>query len=98
MNMETMLLIVNKLESENIDYNLCRRSNRRGEYLIQTDLWNVRTEKGLTGMRGVRAGVEKWLAGIASETTEQRDARDSLICRTYYIENCVVRIDLDDEF
>lgn len=97
MNMETMMFIVNKLESKNIDYNL-NRSNRRGEYLIQTDLWNVRMEKGLTGMQSVRAGVEEWLAGIANRTTEQRDSRGSLICRTYYIENCVVRIDLDDEF
>jgi hypothetical protein len=97
MNMETMLLIVNKFESEDIDYNL-NRSSRRGEYLIQTDLWNVQMREGLTVMRGVRAGVEKWLAGIASKVTEERDACDSLICRTYYIENCVVKIDLDDEF
>lgn len=97
MNTETMMLVINHFEKENIDYNL-NRSSRRGEYLIQTDLWNVRMEKGLTGMRGVRAGVEKWLAGIANKTTEQRDCRDSLISRTYYIENCVVRIDLDDEF
>lgn len=97
MNMETMLLIVNKFELKGIDYNL-NRSSRRGEYLIQTDLWNVRMEKGLTGMRDVRAGVEKLLAEIANKTTEQRDCRDSLISRTYYIENCVVRIDLDDEF
>lgn len=97
MNMETMLSIVNKFESENIDYNL-NRSACRGEYLIQTNLWNVRMEKGLTGMRGVRAGIEKWLAEIANKTTEQKDCCDSLISRTYYIENCVVRIDLDDEF
>lgn len=97
MNMVTMLLIVNHFELEGIDYNL-NRNSRRSEYLIQTDLWNVRMERGLTGMRDVRDGVEKWLAGIANKTTEQRDCRDSLISRTYYIENCVIRIDLDDEF
>lgn len=97
MNMEIMLLIVNHFEMEDIDYNL-NRSNRRGEYLIQTDLWNVRMREGLTVMRGVRDGVEKWLAGIANKATEQRDCRGSLISRTYYVENCVVRIDLDDEF
>lgn len=97
MDMETMLLVVNEFELEGIDYNL-NRNSRRGEYFIQTDLWNVQMREGLTVMRGVRDGVEKWLAGIANHTTEQRDCRNSLISRTYYIENCVVRIDLDDEF
>lgn len=97
MNMETMLLIANHFELENIDYNL-NRNSRRGVYLIQTDLWNVRMERGLTGMRDVRNDVEKWLAKIANKTTMQKDCRDSLISRTYYIGNCVVRIDLDDEF
>jgi hypothetical protein len=89
MDMETMMLIVNQFELEGIDYEL-RRSVCRGEYFIKTDLWNVRVKEGLDVMRGVRAGVEKWLAGIASKITEQKDSCNSLICRAYYIENCVV--------